>query len=171
MTSRVLRDGWKWACLIVLAGCGGAGTHGQSKDEDQVRQVFASFQAALKAKDGDKLWGLLAADSQADAEREAQKLREAYNKADAKDKTKEEEKLGLSAAEIAALKGAGFLKSKRFHGAHKYEEIATSKVDKVTVQGDNATVHYLEEDGDKEKFALVRQGGQWKLIAPMPKGS
>ena len=31
-------------------------------------------------------------------------------------------------------------------------------------------VTYVEEDGDKEKFArLVRQKGQWKFTVPMPK--
>jgi hypothetical protein len=32
------------------------------------------------------------------------------------------------------------------------------------VDGDKATVFYTEEDGDKEKLSLVRQGGKWKFF-------
>jgi hypothetical protein len=169
MTTRVVRDGWKWALLVLLAGCGAPATQAVNKDEDQIRQVFKVFQEAITARDGDKLWGLLGPDSQADAEEEAKKVRESYDKAAAEDKTKQEAAFGLSAAELKDLKGAGFLKSKRFCG--KYHEVPQSKIDKVTVQGDNATLNYLEEDGDKEKFALVRKSGQWKLVVPMPKAN
>jgi hypothetical protein len=170
MTTRVVRDGWKWALLVLLAGCGGPPTQAQNKDEEQIRQVFESFQKAIKDRDGDKLWSLLDPDSQADADREAQKVREAYDKAEADDKTKQETAFGLSAAELKDLKGAGFLKSKRFCG--KYHEVPDSKLDKVTFQGDNgATVHYVEPDTDKEHFDLVRKSGQWKLVVRMPKAN
>lgn len=159
----------------MLAGCdtktGGtsAPAAGTAKDEEQVRQVFLDFQSALKARDPDKVWALLDADSQAEAERAAQAIQAAYAKATAAEKAEMEKALGLDGKELAALKGPGFLKSKRFHG--KYDEVPESKLEKVTVQGDAASVNYTEPDGDKEKFSLVRQEGHWKLSIPMPKGS
>src|SRR5207302_1585880 len=82
--------------------------------EVQIREVFASFQKAITARDGDKLWDLIDADSQSDAKREAKKVREAFDKTVGADKAEQEKALGLSAAELTALKGPGFLKSKRF---------------------------------------------------------
>jgi hypothetical protein len=37
----------------------------------------------------------------------------------------------------------------------------------VDIQGDNATVYYLEWDGDKEKAIFVRQQGEWKAWLTM----
>jgi hypothetical protein len=141
----------------------------QSKGEDEVREAFAAFQAALKAKDAEKLWTLLDAESQADAERAAQAVKAAYEKAGADDKAQQEKALGLSSTELSSLSGRGFLKSKRFHG--KYDELPGSKIDKITIQGDSATVNYTETDGDKEKLTLVRQEGRWKVTVPMPRGT
>ncbi len=132
-----------------------------------MKKAFTDFQAAMKAKDGEKLFGLLDSESQADAERAARSVKDAYGKATPAEKGETEKALGLSAAELVALDAKGFLKSKRFHG--KYDEIADSKFDKATVQGEKATVTYLEEDGDKEKLTLVKQSGAWKVSIPMPK--
>ena len=70
---------------------------------------------------------------------------------------------------MPARTGKEFLKTKRFHG--KYDELPDSKIEKVTVQGDQATIAYVELDGDKEKLILVREQGEWKVSIPMPKGS
>jgi hypothetical protein len=164
MTRKLVGCWWTAALVGLLAGCAGPDKAAPGEDEEQVREAFTAFQEALKAKDGDKLWSLLDEDGQADVERAAKAAREAYAKADAGERAKQEKELGLTGEELAALKGPGFLKSKRFHG--KYDEIPESKVDKVTVQGDKATVNYTEPDGDKEKHPLVRQGGQWKLTLP-----
>jgi hypothetical protein len=137
--------------------------------EAPVRDTFTALQAALKARDGDKLWKLLDSESRAEAERAAKAVQTAYAKADPKEKSEQEKALGLPGAELAALTAADFLKTKRFHG--KYEELSESKIDKVTVQGDKATVAYTEPDGDKEKLTLVRQEGQWSVSLPMPKTS
>ena len=77
----------------------------------------------------------------------------------------DEEEVGLAAFED--LTGVGFVKTKRFHGTH--DELSKSKIDKVTIQGDKATVAYIEPDDDKVKISLVRQDGQWKVSLPMPK--
>ena len=46
-----------------------------------------------------------------------------------------------------------------------------ARIEKITVQGDRATVNYVEPDGDKEKLGLVKQDGRWKVSVPMPKGT
>jgi hypothetical protein len=155
--------------LLVLGCTASDGTPGKSTDKDKepVRLAFTAFQAAVKARDDEKLWNSLDSDSRTDAERAAKTIRTAYEKASADDKAKQEMELGLSSADLAMLTGARFLKSDRFHG--KYHEVADSKIDDITVQGDKATVAYTEEDGDKEKLALYRQDGQWKVSVAMPK--
>jgi hypothetical protein len=135
-------------------------------EEDKVREVFQAFQAALKAKDAAKVWKLLDADSQAAAERAAKAVKAAYNKANAQDKAKMEKALELSADDIAKLTGEGFLKSKRFRA--KYDEVPGSKIEKIVIQDNKATVNYIEEDGDKVKMQLIKKDGEWKLSVPMP---
>jgi hypothetical protein len=154
-----LRAGALALGLVLGVGHGPAAARAAG-DEEDVRAAFTAFQAALKAGDSDKLWPLLDSASQAEAERVARTLKANYAKA--KDKAKLEKTFGLTAAELAGLTGKVYLKSKRFLG--KYGEVPGSKVDKVAVEGDKATVFYTEEDGDKEKLSLVRQGGKWKFI-------
>jgi hypothetical protein len=149
----------------ILAGCSGPATGG--KDEEAVRAAFVALQGAIKEKDAEKIWAILDKDSQADAERVAKAVREAFAKATAEEKTKSEKELGLKGDELAALKGVDFLKTKRFLG--KYDEIAGSKIDKVTAQGDTGTVNYTEPDNDKEKLTFSKQGGSWKVSLAMPR--
>jgi hypothetical protein len=138
----------------------------QAKAEDEVRDAFTALQGALKAKDAAKLWALVDSDTQADAEKNAKKVKNAYKKAGDKEKADHEKNLGLTADDFAKLDGQMLLKSKRFLG--KYDEIITSKITGVTVQGDNATLDYLEADGDKVKAAYTKQQGKWKIALPMP---
>jgi hypothetical protein len=142
------------------------GQSSSNNDEQTVKEAFEAFQAAIKAKDAEKLWGLLDSDSRGDAERAAKAIKAAYAKASAEQKAELEKKLGLAGDELAKLTGAGFLKTKRFLG--KYDEVPGSKIEKVTVQRNSAKVQYVEEDGDKETMKLIRQDGKWKLSVPMP---
>jgi hypothetical protein len=153
-----LRAGALALGLVLGVGQGPAAAR-DAGDEEDVRAAFTAFQAALKAGDRDKLWPLLDSASQADAEKVARNLKANYAKA--KDKAKLEKTFGLTAEELKGLTGKIYLKSKRFRG--KYGEVPGSKVDKVAVDGDKATVFYTEEDGDQEKLSLVRQGGKWKF--------
>jgi hypothetical protein len=150
-----------------VAGCSSKDSPA-SKEETAIKEVFTAFQKALKDRDGDKLWDLLDKDSRADADREATTIQTEYSKADDKEKKKLEEALKVSSTELSALTGKVFLKSSRFFG--KYHEVPESKIDKVTIQGEKATLNYIEPDDDKEKFTLVREDGKWKLVVPMPKG-
>jgi hypothetical protein len=156
--------------IVLLTGCTPATPHASAPDgadEKAVRDIVVAFQLALQARDAEKLWSLLDSESKADAERAAKAIRDRYGKANPEERAEQEKALGLPATELAALTGTGFLKTKRFHG--KYHEVPDSTIDKVTPQGDTATVNYTEADGDHEHLTLVRQEGRWKLSLPMPK--
>jgi hypothetical protein len=136
--------------------------------EDDIRQAFTALQKAIKGRDADKIWGLIDSDSQADANRAAKAVQAAFAKADDKGKGEFEKKYGLTAKELGAMSGKLFLKSERFHG--KYHEVPGSKLETVKVlKGDTARITYKEEDGDIEKFSMVKQKGEWKFTVPMPK--
>jgi hypothetical protein len=138
-----------------------AGTAVRAADEDDAKEAFTAFQAAIKAADHEKLWSLVDTATQADADKYAKTVQASYAKAGDDEKAKLEKAFGLSADEMSKITGKLFLKSKPFLG--KYHEVPGSKIDKVTVEGDKATVNYTEEDGDKEKLQLVKQDGKWKL--------
>jgi hypothetical protein len=135
--------------------------------EGEVRAAFTDLQAVIRSKDADKLWALLSARSRADAEKAAKEARTAYEKADAAEKAKLAEALGLSGEKVAKLTGSGFLETKRVR--KKCEELAESKVTKVTAGADSATVYFDEPDGDHEKIFFVREDGRWKAWLAMPK--
>jgi hypothetical protein len=139
----------------------------QAKGEDEIRAAFGLLRSAIKSKDPAKIWDLLDADTKADAERGAKKLVAVYKKADIKGKAEHETNFGLTPDEFAKLDGKLVLKTKRFLG--KYDEIPGSKITSITVQGEGATLNYLEADGDKEKLNYTRQDGKWKVALPIPK--
>jgi hypothetical protein len=134
--------------------------------EAQVRDAFAHFQAAVARADSEELWGLLAEKSRADAERVARDVRAADEQASRDGKAKLAELLGLPGKEVAKLTGQGFLKTRRFRD--KYDEAASGKVTKVVVQGESATVHWDDPDGEREKTIFVREGDRWKAWLSMP---
>jgi hypothetical protein len=128
--------------------------------EAAVREKFVELQKAIKAKDTQKLWGLLSSASRATAETKAKEIRSAYEKGTAEEKAKLEKESGLPGAELAKLTGTGILKTSRF--VHKADEIAESTITRVTVEADTVTVYYDEPDGDHEKLHFKREDGQWK---------
>src|SRR5207302_20692 len=102
---------------------------------------------------------------QVEADAYAKAVQAAYSKSNDDEKAKLEKAFGLSADEMTKLKGKLYLKSKPF--LKKYREVPGSKIDKVPLDGEKATVNYTEEDNDKEKLELVRQDGKWKLSIPV----
>jgi hypothetical protein len=160
-----------WAslvCMSVVLGCASKqNEQPAASEEGAVREKFAELQSAIKDGDTEKLWSMLDARSRADAEKAAKDIQTAYNQAGAEEKTKQEEALGLKGTELAELTGKGFLKTKRFQ--KKYDEVPEGIIENVVIQGDSATIHFLEPDGDKEKAIFVRQDGQWKVWLTMPK--
>jgi hypothetical protein len=157
--------------LALAVGCSSSPSTGlpAADEEGAVRAQFAALQSAIKAGDVDQLWLMLERNHIFEAERAAQDIQSAYAKANAEEKAKQEEKLGLPGAELTGLKGKGFLKTKGFQD--KYHELPNSTIEQVTVEGNHATVNYLEPDGKKEELILVRQDGQWKVWLEMPRES
>jgi hypothetical protein len=154
--------------ISLIVGCSSKpADRSKGEDEVAVRAKFAELQSAIQNRDADKIWNLLHEKSRADADRTAKDIQAAYAKASAEEKAKQEEHSGLGGADMANLTGIGFLKTKRFQ--QKYHELPESKIEKVVVEGDNATVDYLEPDNDKEKLIFLRQEGQWKAWLAMPK--
>lgn len=174
MLDKACRFGWIGLLgVALLGGCSPKTTapaHAAGDDEAVVREQFAALQGAVGKADTEKIWALMDGQSRAEAERTAQAVQAAHAKATAEEKAKQEEDLGLTAAEVAGLTGPGVLKTKRFR--RKYRELPESKIEKITVDGDNATVYYVEPDDDKEKLRFVRQEGRWKawLVVPKPPG-
>ena len=163
-----------WAGLLLMVSAGGCAnpqtTEAPPADPDaSVRQRFAELQAVLKSGDADKLWELLADRSRADAERVAKDIQQTYAKAGPEAKAKQEKELGLPGTELAGLTGKGTLKTKLFR--KRYDEVPDSKIEKVEVHGDNATLYYLEPDGENEKLIFLRQEGQWKVWLTVPRFS
>jgi hypothetical protein len=156
--------------LTALTGCSKPQTPARPPQDEEaaVRQAFAESQETVKAGDADKLWTLLSSKRQADAERAAQAVREAYAKASPEKRAREEKELELSGAELASLTGKGFLRTERFR--RKIKDLPGSEIGRVVVEGDNATVRYTEPDGDKEKAIFFREYGQWNVWLTMPRG-
>jgi hypothetical protein len=157
---------------MALAGCARHAERAAGPSDDAeagVRQAFAELQATVKAGDIDRLWNLLSDKSQADAERRAESIREAYAKADPAEKAQQEKDTGLSGVAQSQLTGKGFLKTQRFQ--RKFEDLPSGNINQIVIDSDRATVHYTESDGDKEKAIFIRQNGEWRAWLTMPSAS
>jgi hypothetical protein len=157
--------------LLLVSACGCTKTPTvlappHSDDEPQLRARFDQFQKALREQDSERLWTMLSSQTQADAERVARSLHVEYEKADAATKAQLVKELGLPDAKLAQLTGRDLVKTKPFQ--KRYEEVREGKYEKASVQGDNATVHFRDEEGDQEKLILLREEGQWKLWLKIP---
>lgn len=139
------------------------------KIEQEVKQGFAALQAAVKAKDVDKIWSLLAKDARDETVRQGTAAQDAFAKLPEADKSAYEKKVGLSAGELAMMTGKLYAKSSTFY-TRKTGELIESKLEKVAVTGAaTAAVHYVEDDGDKVTVSAVREDSQWKFVLPVTK--
>jgi hypothetical protein len=168
------RCGWVGLLVVAFAaGCNSNPTERQptgptpAEPEAAVREQFAALQAAVKARDADKLWDLLSSKAQADADRAATAARAAYEKGGADEKVKQAAALGLPDADVGKLTGQGFLRTRPFLAKHG--ELVEGKVGRVAVLGDSATVHWEDDEGDKEKTVFMHEGGRWKAWLAMPR--
>ena len=170
---------WGGAAVVLATlavGCSKTPTGTKrEQDEEQVRGKFVALQGALKAliakpdgADTRAVFDLLHTDSQLDADRVAKSVSERYAKADDAAKAKMAEKLGMPGDQVATLSGPNYLRSKVFLSG-KTAEIPGSKFDKINFERDKAWVHYIEDDGDREKLELAREDRQWKIILPIPR--
>jgi hypothetical protein len=132
-----------------------------------VRERFTAIQAAIKARQTDKLWDLLSSKSRVDADKEAKGIRTACEQASPEEKASQQKDLGLAEKDLLNLTGKGFLGTKRF--LRKYDDVAGGTVDRVTAQGDSATVYFTDTDNEKEKMVFLREEGQWKAWLSMPR--
>jgi hypothetical protein len=161
----------RFLCLLVLvaalfAGCSPPAAKPANTDEERLQRVFTDFQKAFEVKKADSMWTLLDATTQAAAERAAEAQRTAYAKESPGDQAAREKKLGLPGVEIALLTGTTYLNAKPFRD--KYHDVPEYKIAKFTVNGDKAALDLLAEDGDKDRFDLVRAGDTWKLVLAVP---
>ena len=152
---------------LMLAGAAFYTGSANADDMEVLHQKFNEIQQSVKAKDADS-WNLVSAKTQKDADKIGKEVRETYRKASPDEKRKQEQTLGLSAADVQELAGRGFIKSAGVW--KKYRDLPGSSITRVTITGDSATVNYLETDGDREKMLFLREGNEWKawLILPRP---
>lgn len=168
--SVVLEDGkWKFVLPISKALAYEKPGDNTKKSEEEIKQAFTALQAAIKAKDADKVWNLLAKDTQDDSGREGKRAQESYSKLGEADKTAYEKKVGLSAKELSNMTGKLYAKSLTFYSGET-GEMPDSVLKKVVVSSDSAaTIHYVEDGGNggKEKRPVVREDGQWRFVLPV----
>src|SRR5579859_5764166 len=95
--------------VLLVASVGGCAISNATvplgAEQEKVKQVFVSFQKVLKDADAEKIWAILEADSQADAERKAETIRDIMATGSDAEKAEMERKLGLPGADLAAVKG------------------------------------------------------------------
>jgi len=131
-----------------------------TEGERAVDQAFARLQADIaalqekKQRADDPIWDLLAPESQADAEREAKAVKTAYARLAEKDKANLEKKLALSAKELADMTGKQYVKSQPF--LDKYQKLPQSKLGKITITGEKATLEFVQPDKTTVTVNLTR---------------
>jgi hypothetical protein len=134
--------------------------------QDKVAKTFKSFQEALVVKDPLKIWALLDKDSQNSAKQAAELVKSSCGFAGPDEKAKMIATYGLPGEVLGALSPPGFVGTKVFLG--KYRAVPVSKIADVALDGDRATIVYVDPDGDKGKLSFRKRGPWWKMSAPMP---
>lgn len=168
-----------WVSFAGLIGCGtGPPTpptdkgseEARKKTEEEITTVVTNLQAAVKAKDADKIWDLLDTQSQKVLEAEALRIKQHYAKLAAEDKSAYETKLGLSRQELAEMTGKLYVKLIPFYDK-VFNKIPDSKFEKIEQTAPlTAIVHCTSRDGSAAKLDVFREAVRgWKIIVPIPK--
>ncbi len=156
---------------MFAIGCGG----GASTPE----AAFKDFQAAVKAKDGDKAWNLMSKDTQNQMDQMAKAIPEQlkmFDKLPAELRKGAEEKMaeqfGISAADLKTLDGkklfTAILKSPKL--SEKFNEVTSATLENVKVEGDKAT-GTVKTGSKTEPIGFAKESGSWKISMPdMKKG-
>ncbi len=152
---------------LVAGGCAKSADGPPPVDEAAVRAAVTSLQESIHAHDSAKVWDLLDAKAQSDADQAAAAVRAKYLAADEAGKAELTKKYGLTGAELEKLTGPDVIKTQPFW--RKYDELPEGRIEKVSVQGKQATVTYVEPDGDREKLTLNLRDGRWKAVLAIPK--
>ncbi len=160
------------ALLLAAIGCGGGGATPEA--------TFKEFQAAVKARDGDKAWNLLSNESQTQMEKQVKALKamlsgqlELLGKlpGDAKKQleAKMAEKFGMTMDEFKAIDARGMFKlSLKQADATKggLDDLNSATLENVKVEGDKATAT-VKTSKKSEPIQFVKEGGSWKITMPM----
>jgi hypothetical protein len=164
MPRRIPRACWP-AVLLLIAGCGAPPSQkGTAAVEDgELKEAFTAYQKALRDKNADRLWDMLSTQARADADRVTQQLRGTFVRANAEVKAKLAKDLGLTMSEMTNLTAKDYLRTPRFVGAKPQDEIPKSKFEGAAIEGEKATVKYVEPDDHKKELRFVREGKRWKV--------
>ena len=152
--------------LLGAIGCAKTPEAAPVDEEPAVRARFEELQKALKERDPERLNRLLAIESQANAHFVAHTLRSAFARADEKTLERYRKELGISLEDMTRFNGPMFLKTRPFLA--EYARLSDAMLERVSIQGENATVSCRNEEGELEKLFLIRQDGEWKFQLPMP---
>src|SRR5437016_595134 len=96
--------------VVAAGGCSKtADSPVASSAEAEARTAVTALQAAIKEKDAARLWELLDAKSQSEADQAAAAVQGKYKAADAAAKAELEKSLGLPGNDLEKLDGPGYL--------------------------------------------------------------
>jgi hypothetical protein len=145
---------------LVVAGRGVTYAGGQA--ETDVRARFKQLQDAINAKDSAKVWAMSTTKTQEAATKVAKGIQDKFAKANDAGKDKLAKIVGLPKDAVAKMTGQDYFKTPAFN--EKFSELADpkTKIEKVVLKGDKATVHFIEPDNDKVTIDFVVQDKEWK---------
>src|SRR5262249_1774505 len=137
------------------------------------------FQAAVKAKNGDKAWALLSKESQMKMELVVGLMKEQFKKLDdlPEEKRKEIEeliskKLGMPLADLKKMDGKKFFgfalkNAEKFAGpgGDGLKELHEATLEDLKVEGDKATAK-VKTSKKSDPIHFIKEGGSWKVTMP-----
>jgi hypothetical protein len=155
--------------LVATVVAGGAATP---------EAAFKEFQGAFKAKDGEKVWGLLSKESQAKLDRLVAVMRQqmkALEKLTPEQRKQIEDqlakKLGMPLADLLKMDGKQlFVYSVKNAGTlgnsnASFQQFLSATLEDVQVDGDKATAN-LKTAMKSNRVRFVKEGGSWKVTMP-----
>jgi hypothetical protein len=156
---------------LFVVGCGGGGGTPEA--------AFKEFQAAVKAKDGEKAWNLLSKESQGQMDTGAKLVTAqlgALDKLGPDVKKQMEEAMakgfGMTADELKTLDGKKMFSmiiknADKFggKGGDAIDEFTSATLENVKVEGDKASGTFKTAK-KSEPIQFVKEGGSWKVTMP-----
>jgi hypothetical protein len=159
--------------VVVLVGAGSmlfAAGRGPATPE----AAFKEFQAAIKAKDGERAWKLLSKEGQGQMEKQVEAMKESFKvleklSADQLKQVEEQivQKFGVGLAELKKMDGRKLfaLALKAPEAADKLKAVTSATLEDLKVEGDKATAT-VKALGKSEPIRFIREGGSWKITPP-----
>jgi hypothetical protein len=164
--------------LVFAIGCGGGGA--SSPDA-----AFKDYQAAMKAKDGDKVWNLTSKEGRGHIDEAAKMMKAQVNEGLKQlDKLTGEQKkiaeklmdeqiskmFGMTVGEITKMDGKGLLtfmlkNAEKMGKGDEINEITGATLQDLKVEGDKATAK-VKTAKKTEPISFVKEEGSWKVTPP-----